>query len=82
MRTPAVVFQHTGLTVRASRESSEELEWRGELLNEQGSVEDVFAYTRERFPGAIIGALRVPDVAFATQLAARMWVFTDDHERR
>jgi hypothetical protein len=82
MRTPAVVFTHTGLTVHASRSSLAEQAWRGELLNEHGLVEDVFAYTREHFPGAVIGALRVPDVAFATQLAARMWVFTDEHEAR
>jgi hypothetical protein len=74
MKRPAIVFSLTGLTVHA--EPSGEL-WQGELLNERGEVEDSFAYTREAFPGAVIGALRFSALAFATTLAARMWLHTD-----
>jgi hypothetical protein len=73
MKRPAIVFSHTGLTVHAAQQGEH---WQGELLNAQGDVEDVFAYTRDSFPGAVIGALRVSDVAFAPQLAARMWIHT------
>jgi len=54
--------------------------WRGEILDAAGEVQDGFSYTRDGFPGAVIGALRVRDIAFAPQLAARMWVHTDDAE--
>jgi hypothetical protein len=74
MQCPAIVFTHTGLTVRATARGST---WQGQLLNEQGEVQDEFAYTREAFPGAIIGALRFTDLRFAVQLAARMWLHTD-----
>ncbi len=73
MLRPAIVFTHTGLTVHAVEQGEH---WQGELLNADGKVEDVFAYTRDDFPGAVIGALRVSDVAFAPQLAARMWIHT------
>ena len=73
MKRPAIVFTHTGLTVHAVEQGEH---WQGELLNAEGKVEDVFAYTRDDFPGAVIGALRVSDVAFAPQLAARMWIHT------
>jgi hypothetical protein len=74
MRRPRVVFTHTGLTVHAAPQGEH---WRGELLDGQGQLKDVFAYTRDAFPGAIIGALRVRDVAFAPQLAYRMWLYTE-----
>jgi hypothetical protein len=74
MKRPAIVFTHTGLTVHAARNGEH---WRGELLDERGQVQDVFAYTREAFPGAVIGALRVRDVAFVPQLAPRMWLHTE-----
>ncbi|HEX2876383.1 MAG TPA: hypothetical protein VHP33_34255 [Polyangiaceae bacterium] len=77
MRDPAIVFKQTGFTVHATQSGSE---WRGELLNERGEVHDGFSYIREGFPGAVVGALRVSDIAFAPQLAARMWVYTDDAE--
>jgi hypothetical protein len=73
MKRPAIVFSHTEFTVHA--ELSGEL-WRGELLDERGEVRDSFAYTRETFPGAVIGALRVRALSFATSLAARMWLYT------
>jgi hypothetical protein len=73
MQRPAIAFVHTGLTVRARLQGDH---WRGELLNSRGEVEDVFAYTRDAFPGAVIGALRVSDVSFAPRLAARMWLHT------
>jgi hypothetical protein len=75
MQRPAIVFQHTGLTVQATPNG--EL-WQGELLDELGQVQDAFAYTREAFPGAVIGALRFTQLGFATELAARMWLHTHD----
>ena len=75
MKRPVIVFSHTGLTVHA--EPSGEV-WQGELLNERGEVQDSFAYTREAFPGAVIGALRFSALGFAPTLAARMWLYTDD----
>jgi hypothetical protein len=74
MQRPAVVFSHTGLTVHAEQHGDH---WQGELLDAHGQVKDVFAYTRDAFPGAVIGALRVSDVAFAPKLACRMWLHTD-----
>ena len=73
MQSPAIVFRHTGLTVHAAPSDGG---WRGELLDELGRVRDAFSYTRETFPGAVIGALGVPDLAFAVKLAERMWVHT------
>lgn len=73
MRSPAIVFTHTGLTVHAT---PAEGGWRGELLDGMGRVRDAFSYTRETFPGAVIGALAIPDLGFAVELAARMWVHT------
>lgn len=73
MRKPAIKFTHTGLTVHAAPRSDH---WEGELLNQAGEVQDVFAYTRDAFPGAVIGAFRVSDVAFAPRLAARLWLYT------
>ena len=79
MRDPAVVFKYTGFTVHAAPSRDERRgEWRGEILDEAGELHDGFSYTRDGFPGAVIGALRVRDIAFAPQLAARMWVHTDD----
>jgi hypothetical protein len=77
MRNPTVVFKETGFTVHAAPAGEE---WRGEILTEQGELHDGFSYTRECFPGAVIGALRVRDIAFAPKLAARMWVHTHDAE--
>lgn len=73
MQSPAIVFTHTGLTVHAAPAPGG---WRGELLDGLGRVCDAFSYTRETFPGAVIGALAVPDLAFAVELAARMWLHT------
>ncbi len=74
MLQEAIVFEDAGLTVRAVPQGAEQ--WHGELLDERGQVKDVFSYTRDAFPGAVIGALRVRDVAFAPRLAARMWLHT------
>lgn len=73
MKQHAVVFSHTGFTVRAEPFGER---WQGELLDETGAVRDSFAYTRETFPGAVIGALRVSALSFATSLAERMWLHT------
>lgn len=73
MQSAAIVFQHTGLTVRATPWGEG---WQGELLDEHGQVTDEFSYTREGFPGAVIGALRFTDLQFAVRLAARMWLHT------
>ena len=75
MHNPPIVFEETGYTVHAEPNGDE---WHGELLNEQSELHDGFSYTREGFPGAVIGALRVRDIAFTTKLAARMWLHTDD----
>lgn len=75
MSKRAVVFSETGLVVRAACHGDV---WRGELLNERGEVEDEFAYTRDEFPGAVIGALRVRDIAFGPRLARRLWLHTED----
>ena len=81
MRNPAIVFKHTGFTVHAAPAAGEwGGAWRGEILTERGEVHDGFSYTRDYFPGAVIGALRVRDIAFAPKLAARMWVHTQDVE--
>jgi hypothetical protein len=77
MRDPVVVFRHTGFTVHAAPSGGE---WRGEILDDAGELQDGFSYTRDGFPGAVIGALGVRDLAFAPQLAARMWLHTDDAE--
>lgn len=74
MHSAPIVFQHTGLTVRATPRGEG---WRGELLDENGDVKDEFSYTREAFPGAVIGALRFTDLQFAVRLAARMWLHTE-----
>ncbi len=73
MKRPAIVFAHTEFTVHAERAG--EL-WHGELIGHDGQVRDCFAYTRETFPGAVIGALRVSALSFVTTLAARMWLHT------
>lgn len=75
MSKRAVVFSETGLLVRAACHGEI---WRGQLLNDRGEVEDEFAYTRESFPGAVIGALRVRDIAFGPRLARRLWLHTED----
>ena len=75
MRKPSIVFVHQGLTIHAGPCGEA---WCGEILDEQGQALDVFAYTREGFPGAVIGALLFPEVSFATSLAARLWLHTGD----
>ncbi|HYQ15638.1 MAG TPA: hypothetical protein VEQ58_07770 [Polyangiaceae bacterium] len=75
MKRPAIVFKHTNLTVHAAPHG--EL-WQGELLDERGELTDAFAYTREAFPGAVIGALSCAELGFAQALAARMWLHTND----
>ncbi|HYP91532.1 MAG TPA: hypothetical protein VEQ59_25365 [Polyangiaceae bacterium] len=75
MKRPAIIFTHTNFTVHAARHG--EL-WQGELLNERGELTDAFAYTREAFPGAVIGALTCAELGFAPALAARMWLHTND----
>jgi|EndMetStandDraft_4_1072995.scaffolds.fasta_scaffold1401192_1 hypothetical protein len=74
MQSPAIIFNHTGLTVRAAPRGDV---WQGQLLDERGEVQDEFSYTREAFPGAVIGALRFTDLKFAIRLAARMWLHTE-----
>ena len=75
MRDPAIVFEETGFTIHAAPDGAE---WRGELIDSAGKLHDAFWYTRDGFPGAVIGALRVADIAFAPKLAARMWLHTDE----
>jgi hypothetical protein len=75
MRKPTIAFVHSGLTVHAAPCGEA---WCGEILDEQSEVLDVFAYTREEFPGAVIGALAFPEVSFSTTLAARLWLHTGD----
>jgi len=77
MRNPAIVFTQTGFTVHAAPDGAE---WRGELIDSSGEVHDGFSYTRDGFPGAVIGALRVRDIAFLPKLAARMWLHTHEQE--
>ena len=77
MRDPAIVFEATGFTVHAAPDGAE---WRGELIDSTGELHDGFSYTRDGFPGAVIGALRVADIAFAPKLAARMWLHTGETE--
>ena len=74
MESSAVVFNHTGFTVRAMPCGEA---WRGQLLDQNGRVQDEFAYTREAFPGAVIGALTFTDLEFTVRLAASMWLHTD-----
>jgi hypothetical protein len=82
MRDPAIVFEETGFTVHAAPNGAapDGSEWRGELIDATGEVHDGFSYMRDGFPGAVIGALRVRDIAFATKLAARMWLHTHEPE--
>lgn len=75
MSEQAVVFTHEGVTVRAAQHGDS---WRGELLNERGEVRDSFTYTRDGFPGAVIGALCFTGLGFAPQLAARLWLHTGE----
>lgn len=77
MKQPAIVFSHTGFTVHAA---PIEERWQGELLDDAGEVRDSFAYTRETFPGAVIGALKVSALSFASTLALRMWLHTSSPE--
>jgi hypothetical protein len=73
MECEPIVFEHTGLTVRAAACGDT---WQGEIIGAGGEVEDVFAYTRDAFPGAVIGALRFKDLDFTVRLAARLWLHT------
>lgn len=73
MESEPIVFEHTGLTVRAAARGDT---WQGEIIGAGGEVEDVFAYTRDAFPGAVIGALRFKELDFAVRLAARLWLHT------
>jgi hypothetical protein len=75
MKKPTIAFVHAGLTIHAAPCGPA---FCGEILDELGEVLDVFAYTREEFPGAVIGALAFPEVSFATALAARLWLHTGD----
>ena len=75
MRNPSIVFVHEGLTIHAGPCGEA---WCGEILDERGEVLDLFAYTREGFPGALIGALTFPEISFATALAARLWLHTGE----
>jgi hypothetical protein len=78
MQSPDVVFIHTGLTVHAAAvDEQERRHFRGELLDQDGTLQDAFAYTREAYPGAVIGALKFTDLSFAVALAARMWLHTE-----
>lgn len=74
MCSEPIVFSHTGLTVRAALRGEA---WRGQIVDARGEVQDEFSYTREAFPGAVIGALRFRDLDFAVRLAARLWLYTD-----
>lgn len=69
------MFVHQGLTIHAEPRGEG---WYGEILDERGEVLDGFAYTREGFPGAVIGALSFPEVSCTTALAARLWLHTGD----
>ncbi len=75
MNKPTIAFVHAGLTIQAAPCGEA---WCGEILDELGEVLDVFAYTREEFPGAVIGALCFPEVSFAFALAARLWLHTSE----
>ena len=74
MQSPALVFKHTGFTVHAAPDGNG---WSGEILSPGGQVQDQFAYTRDAFPGAVIGALGFTDLGFAGPLALRKWLHTD-----
>lgn len=69
------MFVHQGLTIHAGPCGEG---WCGEILDERSEVLDSFAYTREGFPGALIGALSFPELSFAASLAARLWLHTGD----
>ncbi len=75
MHTPAIVFLYEGLTVHAAEQGDH---FRGELLNSDGEVKDIFVYRRDDFPGAVIGAFGLTDVSFAPRLALRLWLHTAD----
>lgn len=75
MKKPTIAFVHAGLTIHAGPCGEA---WCGEVLDELGEVLDVFAYTREVFPGALIGALCFPELSFASALAARLWLHTSE----
>lgn len=77
MQSPAIVFTHAGLTVHAALT---EAGWHGELLDSLGQAFDCFSYTRETFPGAVIGAFAAPGLSFALELAGRMWLHTASFE--
>lgn len=74
MHSDPIVFSHTGLTVRAALHGDA---WQGQIVDAHGEVQDEFSYTREAFPGAVIGALRFRELDFAVRLAARLWLYTD-----
>jgi hypothetical protein len=74
MQTELIVFHHTGLTVRAARRDEA---WQGQIIDALGEVQDEFSYTRESFPGAVIGALRFRELDFAVRLAPRLWLLTE-----
>lgn len=74
MQSELIVFSHTGLTVRAVSRGDA---WQGQIVNAVGEVQDEFSYTREAFPGAVIGALRFKELDFGVRLAARLWLLTE-----
>lgn len=74
MESEPIVFDHTGLTVRAALRDGA---WQGQIVDARGEVQDEFAYTREAFPGAVIGAFRFKELDFTVRLAARLWLYTD-----
>jgi hypothetical protein len=75
MKEATIAFVHAGLTIQAGRCGAG---WCGQIVDELGEVLDVFAYTRDGYPGAVIGALSFPEVSFATALAARLWLHTTE----
>ncbi len=74
MQSEGIVFNLTGLLVRAAPCGDA---WQGQIVDAHGAVQDEFSYTREAFPGAVIGALRFTELDFAVRLAARLWLYTD-----
>lgn len=77
MQSEPIVFSHTGLLVRAApREHGDA--WQGQIVDAKGEVQDEFSYTREAFPGAVIGALRFKELDFTVRLAARLWLYTGE----